>query len=293
MTGSVVSPPRLVAVNLLGVVEHPALGDTPYRVDRDGRSYVPAGDGGIVMDLCLGDSVFGLLGDHAAPGACLVHPDPAARHALASYCCIGNQARVRTGEAAGAHGVVIGKRGEEGRVIVALGQDDLGRLRPGDQVAVRAYGQGLRPPGMPPDVTIMNLDPAVLGSLPIGLPAGAGGGAVTVGVRMSVPSRLAGNGIGRPAVAWDLDLQLPPPGPDGAGDLALGDLVAVTDLDARYNMGYRRGWVTVGVVGHGASPLPGHGPGMTPVLTGPAAALRPMPDAAGHAGLTVAVVPLQ
>jgi len=261
MTGSGTSPPRLVAVNLLGVVEHPALSDTPYRVDPDGRSYVPAGDGGIVMDLCLGDSVFGLLGDHAAPGACLVHPDPAARHALASYCCIGNQARVRTGEAAGAHGVVIGKRGEEGRVIVALGQDDLGRLRPGDQVAVRA--------------------------------AGAGGGAVTVGVRMSVASRLAGNGIGRPSVAWDLDLQLPPPGPDGAGDLALGDLIAVTDLDARYNMGYRRGWVTVGVVGHGASPLPGHGPGMTPILTGPAAALRPVPDAAGHVGLTAAMVKLQ
>ncbi len=293
MTGSGTSPPRLVAVNLLGVVEHPALSDTPYRVDPDGRSYVPAGDGGIVMDLCLGDSVFGLLGDHAAPGACLVHPDPAARHALASYCCIGNQARVRTGEAAGAHGVVIGKRGEEGRVIVALGQDDLGRLRPGDQVAVRACGQGLRPPSMPPDVTIMNLDPAVLGSLPIGLPAGAGGGAVTVGVRMSVASRLAGNGIGRPSVAWDLDLQLPPPGPDGAGDLALGDLIAVTDLDARYNMGYRRGWVTVGVVGHGASPLPGHGPGMTPILTGPAAALRPVPDAAGHVGLTAAMVKLQ
>jgi Domain of unknown function (DUF4438), C-terminal len=139
----------------------------------------------------------------------------------------------------------------------------------------------------------MNLDPAVLGSLPIGLPADAGRGAVTAGVRMSVPSRLAGNGIGRPSVAWDLDLQLPPPGPDGAGDLALGDLVAVTDLDARYNMGYRRGWVTVGVVGHGASPLPGHGPGMTPILTGPGTALRPVPDAAGHAGLTAAMVKLQ
>jgi hypothetical protein len=283
--------PRLVAVNLLGVVEHPVLGDTPYRVDRDGRPYVPAGDGGIVTNLCLGDSVFGLLGDHAAPGACLVHPDPAARHALASYCCIGNQARVRTGQAAGACGVVTGKRGEDGRVIVSLGETDLARLRPGDEVAVRARGQGLRPPGLPPDVTIMNLDPDVLASLPVDL-AGQDG-AVTAGVRMSVPSRLAGNGIGRPSVAWDLDLQLPPPGPDGAGDLALGDLVAVTDLDARYNMGYRRGWVTVGVVGHGASPLPGHGPGMTPILPGPAAALLPVPDAAGHAGLTAAMVKLQ
>jgi hypothetical protein len=289
MTGE--AAPRLVAVNLLGVVEHPALGDTPYRVDRDGRSYVPAGDGGIVIGLCLGDSVFGLLGDHAAPGACLVHPDPAARHALASYCCIGNRARVRTGAAAGAEGAVVGKRGEDGRVIVAFGQDDLARLRPGDEVAVRARGQGLRPPVLPLDVTIMNLDPDVLSSLPVDL-AGQGG-PVNVGVRVRVPSRLAGNGIGRPSVAWDLDLQIPPPGPDGAGDLALGDLVAVTDLDARYNMGYRRGWVTVGVVGHGASPLPGHGPGMTPILTGPAAALQPVPDAAGHTGLTAAIVKLQ
>jgi hypothetical protein len=285
--------PRLVAVNLLGVVEHPALGDTPYRVNRDGRSYVPAGDGGIVMDLKLGDSVFRLDGDHAAPGACLVHPDPASRHALASYACIGNQARVRTGQAAGAQGAVVGKRGEEGRVIVAFGQDDLARLRPGDEVAVRARGQGLCPPGLPPGVMTMNIDPDLLAALPVDVPGPGEGGAVTVSVRMSVPSRLAGNGIGRPAVAWDLDLQLSPRGPDGAGDLALGDLVAVTDVDARYNMGYRRGWVTVGVIGHCTSPLPGHGPGLTPVLTGPAAELRPVPDLAGHVGLTAAMVKLQ
>jgi len=193
---------------------------------------------------------------------------------------------------AGAQGAVVGKRGEEGRVIVAFGQDDLARLRPGDEVAVRARGQGLCLPALPPGVMAMNLDPDLLARLPVDLSPGGDAGGLTVGVRMRVPSRLAGNGIGRPAVAWDLDLQLPPPGPGGAGDLALGDLVAVTDLDARYNMGYRRGWVTVGVVGHGASPLPGHGPGMTPILTGPAAALRPVPDAAGHFGLTAAMVKL-
>ncbi len=33
------------------------------------------------------------------------------------------------------------------------------------------------------------------------------------------------------------------------------------------------GWVSVGIVVHGASPLPGHGPGMTPILTGPRSAL--------------------
>jgi hypothetical protein len=284
---------RPVAVNLLGVVEHPALDGGPWRIDRDGTPYVPLGDGGIVLDLQLGDPVFGLAGDHAAPGACLVHPDAAARHALASYACIGNTARVRTGRAAGARGVVLGQRGEEGRVIVGFGQQDLARMRPSDQVAVRAFGQGMRPESLRPDVMIMNLDPGVLALLPVAVPD-SGGAAVIVGVRMTVPSKLAGNGIGRPSASWDLDLQLAPPGADGtAGELRLGDLVAVTDLDAQWNMGYRRDWVTVGVVVHGGSPLPGHGPGITPILTGPAGALRPKPDPAGHVGLTGAVLKLQ
>ena len=295
-------PPRLVTVNLLGAVEHPALDGSPYRIDRNGRPYVPTGDGGIVLGLELGDSAFALDADHAAPGACLVHADPAARQALAAYACVGNEVQVRTGEAAGARGVVLGKRGEEGRVVAGFAAAALARMRPGDEVSVRARGQGWRPPGLPPEVAVMNLDPGILPLLPIDLP-GAGPGpetgpetgiaAVAVGVRVTVPSRLAGNGIGRPAAAWDLDLQLPPPGPDGAGDVALGDLVAVSDLDVRYNMGYRRGWMTVGIVVHGASPQPGHGPGITPLLTGPAAALRPHPDAAGHAGLTAAALQLQ
>jgi hypothetical protein len=120
---------------------------------------------------------------------------------------------------------------------------------------------------------------------------------VTAGVRTTVPSKLAGNGIGRPSVSWDLDLQLRPPARrDGAGgdpdtaELLLGDLVAVSDLDVRYNMGYRRGWLTVGVVVHGASPLPGHGPGITPILTGPADVLQVRPDGAAHGGLTEAAL---
>jgi hypothetical protein len=298
VTGQASQDARAVAVNLLGLVEHPELGDTPYRVSADGRPYVPAGDGGIVLGLRLGESSFGRDADHAAPGACLVHPDPAARHALTIYSCIGNQATVRTGQAIGARGVVVGKRGELGRVVVSFDQQDLTRMRPSDQVAVRTCGQGWRPPGFPSEVTLLNTDPAALRWLPITV---AGDGTcVTAGVRAVVPSKLAGNGIGRPAVGWDLDLQLGGPAAGGgradagaAGeDVLLGDLVAVSDLDARFNLGYRRGWLTVGVIVHGASPLPGHGPGITPILTGPAEALRAAPDRAGHAGLTEAVVRL-
>jgi Domain of unknown function (DUF4438) len=285
VTGEARQGGRAVAVNLLGLVEHPVLGDTPYRVSADGRPYVPAGDGGIVLGLRLGESSFGRDADHAAPGACLVHPDPAARHALTIYSCIGNQATVRTGQAAGARGAVIGKRGELGRVVVSFDQRDLARMRPSDQVAVRACGQGWRPPGFPSEVTLLNTDPAALQRLPITVDGD--GACVTAGVRAVVPSKLAGNGIGRPSVGWDLDLQL---GADE--DVLLGDLVAVSDLDARFNLGYRRGWLTVGVIVHGASPLPGHGPGITPILTGPAEVLRAAPDRAGHVGLTEAVVRL-
>ncbi len=286
---------KAVAVNVLGVVEHPALGDTPYRVDADGRPYLPVGDGGLVLGVRLGDPVSAVAGDHVAPGACLVHPEPAARHALVSYGCIGNPAEVRTGRAAGARGVVLGKRGEDGRLITGFRQQDLARMRPGDQVTVRASGQGWRHTGVPPEVVVLNAAPGLLAALPV---AWQGHGPMTVGVRAALPSKLAGNGIGRPAAAWDLDLQLGTGAagegqPPGADRLLLGDLVAVTDLDARHNMGFRRGWLTVGVVVHGASPMPGHGPGLTPILTGPAAALCAVPDAAGHRGLTESGLGLQ
>ena len=287
---------RPVAVNLLGLVEQPEFGSTPYRVSADGNSYVPTGDGGIVLGVRLGQSVFAHDADHVSPGACLVHPDQGARHALTIYSCIGNQVVVRTGLAAGARGIVVGKRGEEGRVIVSLAQEDLARLRPADQIAVRAYGQGWRPVGFPAEVTVLNTDPAAFAALPIAVTDD--GGKVVASVRTIAASMLAGNGIGRPAAGWDLDLQLDAlsAGPDssggagsgGAGGVLLGDLLAVSDLDARWNMGYRRGWLTVGLVVHGGSPLPGHGPGITPILTGPAGVLQAEPDLAGHAGLTEA-----
>ncbi len=280
-----------VAVNLLGVVEHPSLGESPYRIDADGAPYVPVGDGGLVLGVSLGDPALAPGSDHVAPGVCLIHPDDAARHALLLYSCIGNQAVIRTGAAAGAAGAVIGKRGESGRLIVGFGAGDLARMRPGDQVSIRSVGQGFTH-SLPPGITALNLDPALLPALPL-TPGSAetGDQVLEVSVRAILPAKLAGNGLGRPAAAWDLDLQLRATlaGPADP-PLLLGDLVAIHDIDARYNIGYRRGWVTIGVIVHGASPLPGHGPGMTAVLTGPATALRPMRDVAGHIGLTASML---
>ena len=273
---------RLVDVNLAATVEQASVGPDPYRIDADGFPYVPVGDGGIVLGVRLGDGVWEHPADHAAPGACLVHQDPAAGYALAAQACIGNPVTVRTGAAAGRAGVVVGKRGEGGRVIATFPQETLRLLRPGDQLAVRGRGTGAQDPV--PGVTIRNIDPALLALLPVT----AGPDALDVGVRAQLPSKLVGNGIGRPTPMWDLDLQLTPATArryDAAG-LRLGDLVAITDLDARFNAGYRRGWVTIGLVGHGGSPQPGHGPGVTAILTGPAGSLLATPDPSGHQGLS-------
>jgi len=269
---------RLVSVNLNATVEQATLGPDPYRIDGDGKPFVPVGDGGIVLDLRLGDGVFDHIADHAAPGACLTHTEPAAAHAFSAYACVGNQVEVRTGDAAGELGAVAGKRGEKGRVIAVFAQDVLRRLRPGDQVAVRSRGQGTVAA-----VAVRNVDPDLLARLPVEFtPDG-----LVVAVRTAVPSRLVGNGIGRPTDMWDLDLQLDRVTAPrwGAEQLRLGDLVAIDDLDARYNAGYRRGWRSVGLVVHGASPQPGHGPGVTVVLSGPAGSIEIRPDPIDHVGL--------
>ena len=246
---------------------------------------MPIGDGGIVLDVRLGDSVFATAADHASPGACLVHPDEGARHALVSFACLGNPVTVRSGAAAGARGVVLGKRGELGRVIACFAPDVLAQLAPSDAVVVRGHGQGLQPAG-PDGVSARNISPAALALLPVDV-AATGVGA---SVRARVPSKVVGNGIGRPVEQWDLDLSVDETiaGSLGLAGLRLGDLVAVDDLDVRHNAGYRRGYLTVGIVVHGASPQPGHGPGLMPILCGPAAAFDI--DTAGHQGLSEAAL---
>lgn len=268
-----------VSVNVEGFVDQGEVGVDPYRIDRDGRPYVAVGDGGMVQGLRLGDSVFGHVGDHAAPGACLVHPNADAGHALAALACLGNAVVVRSGAASGARGRVLGHRGGGSRVIAVFSIEDLVRLRPGDRVSVTSRGQGATAPLE--GVSQMNVDPDALSLLN----ARAAGEQLHLSVRAVVPSRAVGNGIGRPMASWDLDLQLESPSGGGI-DVRLGDLIAVSDLDARYNAGFRRGFVSVGVVVHGSSPQPGHGPGLTVVWSGPAERFALREEPLAHQGVS-------
>jgi hypothetical protein len=176
---------------------------------------------------------------------------------------------------------VLGKRGGGQRVIAVFPQDVLRRLRPNDQVAIASRGQGSRAPVA--DVAQINATPEALALLGVRYEHDK----IDVGVRTTFASKVIGNGIGRPMAMWDVDLQV---GPMLAPGLRLGDLVAVNDLDARTNAGFRRGYVSVGVVVHGASPQPGHGPGLTVLLSGPAQSFSVRSEGEDHAGLSEAAL---
>lgn len=277
--------PTLVATNAVGFVEHPGLDGNPYLIDADGHPYVPIGEGGVALGISLGDSVFAFDADHASPAASLIHPEQPARYALTAFACLGNRVTVRTGAAAGSSGVVLGKRGEAGRVLAWFPPEVMSQLVPGDAMAVRAVGQGAQLPPSLHDAggRLLNVDPALLPALGVAI-----GETISATVRGTVESKLIGNGIGRPAHQWDLDLQVDFGNAEALGlsGLVIGDLVAVENLDVRHNTGFRRGWLTVGVVVTTTSPRPGHGAGLMPILCVPAASITVVVRPDGHTGVT-------
>lgn len=267
-------------INVLGFVCHSESSSDPFRIDRDGHPYMPTGDGGIVLNYHVGESVFALDADHAAPGVSLSHPNQDAAYSLVAQSCIGNLAKVRTGEATGAQGVVLGKRGEGGRVIVVFEDIDLKKIKPDDQISITTEGQGQLEEGM--ETCIFNIATVLLSDLKLKVENKR---KFWVPVRSIFDSRLIGNGIGRPMPLWDIDLQIYEL-PVGVSALKIGDFVAISNLDARYNSGYRKDWISVGVLIHGSSPQPGHGPGVTIFLSGPAHEIELLEDPINHVGLT-------
>ena len=257
-----------------GLVAPPRLHAEAMRHDREGRVVLWPGTGGVNPGVHVGGRVDAWVADHLMVGASIedagaAPAEPGPLHLLA---CVGNRVR----DSAGAHlGVVAGKRGglapgffPPSLISVEAEEERLGRLVPGDVVFVETLGRGLVLEGWP-DVLPLNCSPEVLEALPLRL---AGGG-IEVDVRVVVPSRAAGAGLGQDA--WIGDLEITEAHAAEATDgLRFGDLVAFADIDGRFGRYYRPGTVSVGIVAHGPSPAPGHGVGVTLLLAGPSSDLR-------------------
>jgi len=231
---------------------------------RDGRQRTLPGQGGVVVGIGMGEPAGEWVSDHVEPGASLGHDDPAANIALQTLACVGNAARVTSGPAAGARGVVYGKHGN---VLVAFEAGQLARLQPGDAVAVDTRGVGLKLLDFP-DVAIHSCAPELLEAL---ISAEMADGRLEVATALRLPAQAAAGGIGMPSAAFNLDLEAT----TGAWSAELrgagfGAIVILEDHDHTVGRQYRPGWLTVGSVAHGSSAGGGHGVGMVSLISGPA-----------------------
>jgi len=252
----------LVPMVLVGEVTHPELPWDPFLVSAAGEAYIPLGAGGVLYGYGPGSPAFA-PGDHAEPGATLAAPGERQNQALLGYACLGNPATAQAGGRS-LRGFVCGLRGEGRGVLASFADEDLEQIHPGCRVAVRCLGTGLRLLDHP-EVSLHHLSPGLLTAL---LAEDRGG--LVAKVRAEIPSYLLGNGVGRPAATWEVDLVSDDRalmGELGLQGLRIGDVVALPDWEAVTLQGYAPGALTIGVVVHGDSPLPGHGPGILPLAS--------------------------
>jgi hypothetical protein len=267
---------ELLVTAVVGQATSPSMTVNPYEVGADGTPVVPVGAGGICLNVRVGMDALGWAGDQVEPGVSIANAAGAANEALNVFACVGNRVVVRSGDAAGAEGVVTGKHeafmGYK-HVLVHLDADALERVVPGDMFVVRAHGRGMRIDGLP-QVACHSLAPELWDAWAPQVDDGR----LVVRVTRVLPPEVMGMGTGRVSAITSVAVQRGVPGGELDG-LLLGDLVAVRDWDATYYTGYREGALTVGVVASGDSPILGNGPGMTLLLSAPDGSLAPEVDA--------------
>jgi hypothetical protein len=276
---------QLVKISVVGEVANPAmpgLPASPYLVAADGTPLVVPAYGGLVYNVRIGDRAMGWTSELIQPGVSIKHANANANTALGVFACLGNRARVVSGSASGALGVVTGKSGRFAEhVICHFGTDALEKMAPGDKVQVQAFGVGLAIADFP-TIQFKSCSPELLEAIN---PDVNSAGKLVVPVKGSVPSTLAGAGAGLGSENGALNLQTSDPAAlaaAGLEDLRFGDLVAVTDWDSRFGHGYLRGAVAIGVVCQGGSYRSGYGPGIAVIMTSRNDAIQPLPTAGAN-----------
>ena len=256
---------KVIKHSVQGKVAHPKFGG--YRVDTEGNPHVIPGTGAINYNVKVGDSAFGWAGDHIEPGVTMKNPDNAENAALNIFSCIGNEAKLVSGEAKGAKGFVTGSHGGVEHVMVYFDEETLDLMTLDDKILVKGFGQGFKLLDYP-QVKIMSIDPDLFDKLSIEEVEGK----LLVPVVAEIPHGLMGSGVGS-AYSQKGDYDLITSDMDeiqrlGLDKLRFGDFVLIKDTDCSFGLGgYLEGASTLGVVIHSDCIKNGHGPGISVVMT--------------------------
>ncbi|MFP3983831.1 MAG: DUF4438 domain-containing protein [Desulfurivibrionaceae bacterium] len=271
---------QLICQSIIGEITSPLGGVNPYRINPEGHSDVYPGVGGITYNLRIGDRACGLFADHVEPGVSISNfnqfqNQPGPNRALNLFSCVGNRAKVVSGEAQGKEGRVTGKHGGIDHVLIDFEPDILEDLVIGDKIQIKGFGCGLKLPDFP-GIKTMSLDPDLLEVMDCRI---NDQNRLEIGVTHLVPARIMGSGIGHShSYSGDYDIQLfdsPTVEEYGLADLRIGDIVAITDADATYGRIYRTGGVVIAVIVHSDCVLAGHGPGAMVIMASPQGEITP------------------
>ncbi len=239
-----------------------------YLTTWDGRAKHGAGPGGIKYNVRLGSPCLGWPEtEYLEPGVSLKEVEAKAAPyqnpssfstTMHTVCCLGNEARLVSGDAKSRKGVIIGK--SDRHVLAEFSDKILEDLTIGDHVRIIAEGVGLEVEGF--EGSVFNMSGEFLDSLNLSL----NGGKLVFPVAKIIPAYAMGSGVGgSEAQRGNFSIQSNPPElveELGIADLKMGDFVALKDILMHYGKAYHRGAITVGVVMTGASDNAGHGPGV-------------------------------
>ncbi len=257
-----------------------------WKVDHQGAPFLLPSIGGITLNVQVGDSAFGLAGDHIEPGvSCTANaekPNDFPNNSLQILSCVGNEAKIISGEAKGETGVVIGHHGGSEHIIVDFSRSVKEKMTYEDKILIRAKGQGLALTEYP-KIKLFNLDPDLLEKMKI---IETGTGSLRVPVTTTIPAACMGSGVGRAHVgAGDYDVMtsdLDTVKKYKLDQMRFGDFVALMDHDNSYGRAFVQGAVSIGVVVHSDCRLAGHGPGISTLMTCPESLIKPVIDPAAN-----------
>jgi hypothetical protein len=253
----------LVAMAVAGTVSQPTLRPPGFMQDPDGKGVLLPGMAGIVYDVRVGDPAFGWAADHVEPGVSIAAAHEGQDFALHYLTCMGNEAIVTSGLAAGARGIVTG---EHARMIVDFDPSAYDGMSVGDTVQIKALGRGLKLLDYP-QIEFKKMSPMLFEAMGV---EAVDSRKIRVPVAMELPVRIMGSGAELNAEYVDQDLM--------SGDrelmrelgidtLRLGDFVVINHADHRWGRSYRAGAVSIALCIHGDSVMTGHGPGIMTVMT--------------------------
>lgn len=257
---------KLVMQSVQGKIHSPVASKL-FRVNREGIAEIIPATGGITYNFKIGDSCMDLVGDHIEPGVSIKNDNASENNALMLLSCIGNEARVVSGEAKGAKGYVTGMHGGIEHILIYFDKEDMEKMAIGDSILVKSHGQGLKIEGIE-DVKCMNIDPNLFDKIGI---KQNNDKILEVPVVTEIPAYLMGSGVGSAtAFSGDYDIMTGDKGANkefGINKLRFGDLVLLRDCDNTNGRQYLKGAVSIGVVVHSDCIKSGHGPGITVIMS--------------------------